>query len=151
VFRAGDGSTLRPFTFTWSPHKFAVAICFEMEFPEVARILALSGANVLLYCAACSNPDPTYADVLTSMGRVRAVENSVFVAYCNQGCDGVAPDSFVATPLGNLAHPPLKPGDVVLTATIDPDDPAIAIARARNPYLTSRKPELYSALVHMKE
>jgi 5-aminopentanamidase len=147
VFRAGDGSSLRAFTFKWSPHKFAVAICFEMEFPEIARILALSGARVLLYCAACTNPNPEYSEVLTAMGRTRAVENSVFVAYCNQGCAGVAPKSFIATPVGTLAHPHVEGSDDIVAAVIDPEDAAIEAARTRNPYLAARKPQLYSALV----
>ena len=54
-------------------------ICYDIEFPEPARILALRGAKLILVPTA--NTDPYTTTVLV---RARSYENHVFVAYANK-------------------------------------------------------------------
>lgn len=52
--------------------RFGVAICWDMQFPEVARTLALQGAE-LVVC-------PTWGWEADLYGRARAYENGIFAA-----------------------------------------------------------------------
>jgi predicted amidohydrolase len=58
--------------------KVGIMICFDNYFPESARILALNGAELILY--------PLYGDTLKPQweikARARAIDNSVYVAPC---------------------------------------------------------------------
>lgn len=63
------------------PHTpLGLLVCFDVEFPEPARLLALGGARVLVAVMASGE-----ADGFTSAAfiRARAAENGVALAYCN--------------------------------------------------------------------
>jgi predicted amidohydrolase len=60
----------------------ALAICYDVEFPEVVRELALQGCELVLCVTANMFP---YQFVNTNVVPVRAYENSVAIAYCNYG------------------------------------------------------------------
>lgn len=60
--------------------KVAIAICYDIEFPEVARAYALAGAEAVLVPTAAMKP---YTTVATQMIPVRAEENEFVVAYAN--------------------------------------------------------------------
>jgi predicted amidohydrolase len=60
--------------------RVAPLICFDIEFPEPARQLALEGADLL--CTASANMDPFYVDHEVG-SRARAVENRVPHLYAN--------------------------------------------------------------------
>lgn len=63
-----------------------LAICYDIEFPEMAR--ALVGAGADLICAPTANMSP-YWEVPTTLLRARALENGIPVAYANLvGDDG---------------------------------------------------------------
>src|SRR6478672_4701514 len=57
-----------------------LAICCDIEFPEVARELKRQGAEAVLVPTANMEP---YAEVPTTLVRARALENAVTVAYAN--------------------------------------------------------------------
>lgn len=57
-----------------------LAICYDIEFPEVARGLARAGAEII--CAPTANMAP-YVEVTTTLVRARALENGVAVIYAN--------------------------------------------------------------------
>jgi 5-aminopentanamidase len=57
-----------------------LAICYDIEFPEVARDLKRQGAEVVLVPTANMTP---YTEVPTTLVRARALENAVTVAYAN--------------------------------------------------------------------
>ncbi|MEC9267862.1 MAG: carbon-nitrogen hydrolase family protein [Pseudomonadota bacterium] len=61
--------------------KVGFAICYDIEFPEVARHLALAGAEAILVPTANMEPFET---VCTRLVPARAEENAVYVAYVNQ-------------------------------------------------------------------
>jgi 5-aminopentanamidase len=57
-----------------------MAICYDIEFPEFARELKRSGADIIIVPTANMAP---YFEVPTTFLRARALENGVFVAYAN--------------------------------------------------------------------
>lgn len=56
-------------------------VCYEIEFPELARSLALAGADLLVTSSA--NMEPYYEDHELS-GRARALDNRIPHAYVNR-------------------------------------------------------------------
>eukprot|EP01117_Protostelium_nocturnum_P005942 TRINITY_DN2138_c0_g1_i2.p1 TRINITY_DN2138_c0_g1~~TRINITY_DN2138_c0_g1_i2.p1 ORF type:complete len:255 (+),score=79.70 TRINITY_DN2138_c0_g1_i2:177-941(+) len=68
---------MEPFSFKGL--KMGILICWDIEFPEPARVLKLLGAEVIIVPTA--NNDPL-ANHITS--RSRAYENQVFVCYINR-------------------------------------------------------------------
>lgn len=61
--------------------RLAIQICYDLEFPEGARIAALAGAELLLYPANNMAPFCTFHAVYAM---ARAMENGVFVATVNR-------------------------------------------------------------------
>lgn len=125
--------------------RIGILICYDVEFPEAVRELALQGAELIAVPTALMHPFDRVAQWLLP---VRAFENQVFVAYANRcGREGdieycglsciIAPDG------SELAR--AKKAEELLIADIDPA--AFAQARSDNPYLIDRRPELYHSLV----
>ena len=60
---------------------FAVIICYDIRFPELARLAALAGAQLLIVPAAFNTTTgPAHWDLLM---RSRAVDNQLFVLACS--------------------------------------------------------------------
>jgi len=87
-----------------------VGICWDQWFPEVARIFALEGAEILFYPSAIgSEPDrPGYssAEAWRTVIRSHAIANGIFVAAVNRvGVEDEMTfygESFVADPFGEV-------------------------------------------------
>jgi predicted amidohydrolase len=62
-------------------HRIGAMICFDMEFPECARALALAGADLLV--TASANMAPFHADHLLA-SRARALDNRLAHLYVNR-------------------------------------------------------------------
>ena len=116
-------------------------ICYDVEFPEVARSLALQGADLILVPTALPARFHRLPHVVIP---ARAFENQVYMAYANRcgeeaglaylGSSTIAgPDATVLAQAGT--------DPALLIAKIDPA--AHAASRAENPYLTDRRPALY--------
>jgi predicted amidohydrolase len=60
--------------------RIGMLICYDIEFPEPARSLALRGADIIVCISANMAP---YYELHSRFSFVRAVENSLPVAYCN--------------------------------------------------------------------
>ncbi|XP_050708196.1 omega-amidase NIT2-like [Eriocheir sinensis] len=70
------GNTLTTFEL---PHcKIGLGICYDMRFPEMARLYAKLGCKVVLYPGACSMV--TGPDHWQLLQRSRAIDNQVYVA-----------------------------------------------------------------------
>ncbi|MGY0780102.1 carbon-nitrogen hydrolase family protein [Azospirillum argentinense] len=120
--------------------RVGVAICYDVEFPELVRRHALAGVDLLLVPTALMTP---YEIVATTIVPARAFENGIFVAYANRcGQEGTliycglssvaAPDGSVLARAGD--------GEALLTADLDP-----ALRRVGT-HLADRRPDLYGAV-----
>lgn len=138
------GEALGPLV-AWRGLRLGLLICYDVEFPENVRALALAGADLILVPTAQMEP---YAFIAEHLIRVRAWESQVAIAYANRvGTEGdlryvgrssvVGADGVVLAAAG-------PDRDEVLIATID--RVAIERSRAANPYLRDRRPELHSDL-----
>jgi predicted amidohydrolase len=57
-----------------------LGICYDVYFPELSRLYAVKGADILIYPTASPAARKDYFEVLT---KARAIENGVFVILCN--------------------------------------------------------------------
>ncbi|MDM7255861.1 MAG: carbon-nitrogen hydrolase family protein [Paracoccus sp. (in: a-proteobacteria)] len=119
----------------------ATAICFDIEFPEAARALALAGADLIVVPTANMHP---YESVATRVVPTRAEENGLFVAYANycgsEGAFDYCGLSCIVGPDGeDLARAGREPA--LIRATLD----ARAMARRRDAldYLRLRRIDIY--------
>lgn len=121
-----------------------IGICYDLEFPETSRILALGGAEMIFFPAAEMRPFENHVDPFL---RSRAAENGVFVCMSNMiGREDqtvffghsqiVSPDCRVMTRAKGLPS--------FTTARLDLE--SIARERKRLPYLQQRMPTVYGAL-----
>ncbi|AKB27927.1 Carbon-nitrogen hydrolase [Methanosarcina siciliae T4/M] len=81
------GSSIEPISLKKQNLKIGFEICYELRFPEVARKLSLSGADLLVTTAAFPNPR---ADHWKTLAKARAIENQIPHVACNRV--GSAPD-----------------------------------------------------------
>lgn len=132
--------------------KLAVPTCYDQWFPELARIYALKGAELIVYPTAIgSEPDYPLFDSQPrwrTMMLAHAIANGVFVAAVNRtGDEGVVRfygSSFVCDPTGAvLAQAPRHKPAVVIA---DLDFRVMAFWRALFPLLEQRQPHTYCAL-----
>jgi predicted amidohydrolase len=124
--------------------KIGILICYDVEFPELVRGLALRGADLIAVPTAQMQP---FEFVSRSLIPTRAYENSVFVAYANHcGTEGeliYTGESCIAAPDGtDLAR--AGTGEMLITADLDPA--LLAKARSLNTFIADRRPTLYGAL-----
>lgn len=127
--------------FEWDGWRIGLAICYDIEFPEVARTLALQGAELILVPTA--NMDP-YHSVCTRLVPARAEENAVYLAYVNQaGPEGditYCGLSCLCGPDGeDVARAGREPG--LLFAELDQD--RVRKARQSQTHLRDRRADLY--------
>lgn len=119
--------------------RFGVCICWDMQYPETSRTLALRGAQ-LVVC-------PTWGWEADLYGRARAYENGIFAAAA------------MVVPAWGPIESPRTPSSVVspegiLVACGPADSPALVCCdldlSAVDPYhpvrLDSRRPDLYTEL-----
>src|SRR5581483_11757261 len=72
--------------FEFEGFKFGLLICYDVEFPESVRSLALGGADVVLVPTASADDAPTIPEFIVP---ARSAENQIFIAYCNRaGVEG---------------------------------------------------------------
>lgn len=132
--------------------RIGLAICYDIEFPELTRGLALSGADLL---AMPTNWPRGWAwdgevPILTILARSTAYLNRVFVALCDRGGSERGLDfeggSVITSPDGRvLAGPPSPSGaaGAVLRASCDLGSARRKGTGARNDAFADRRPELY--------
>jgi len=121
--------------------KIGILICYDVEFPEAVRALALAGAELIAVPTALIRPFDIVARTLVP---ARAFENQVYVAYAGMcGSEaglGYCGLSCIVGPDGqDLAR--AGTGPALLLADIDFS--AIPKGRMSNPYLSDRRVELY--------
>lgn len=130
--------------------RLGVMICFDWRFPEVSRVLALGGAEVI------AHPSNLVMPYCQEVMRARCIENRVFAVTANRVGTDARPDgeresftgqSQVVDPEGRVLV--RAPADRTAETAVEVD---LAEARrkqvnAQNDLLADRRPELYAALV----
>jgi predicted amidohydrolase len=124
--------------------KLGFLICYDLEFPENARRLALAGAELILVPTANMVPYDFIADVTV---RARAFENQCYVAYANycghEGDIHYCGQSSIAAPDGSrIAQAGLD--EALIVGELDRQ--LMVDSRAANRYFLDRRPELYGEL-----
>jgi len=148
---------------TTSLGKLGVLVCWDQWFPEAARLMALAGAELLLYPTAIGwdmqdseDERARQLDAWMTVQRSHAIANGVPVLACNRTGFEPAPNnsgagiqfwgnSFVAGPQGELLAQASADQAEILTASID-------MTRSESvrriwPYLRDRRIDAYDELV----
>jgi 5-aminopentanamidase len=124
--------------------RVGILICYDVEFPEAVRSLALAGADLVAVPTALMRP---YEVVARTVVPARAYENQVYVAYANRSGQeaGLAycGESCVVGPDGS-DRARAGSGEELLLAEIDLA--GLASSRATNTHLRDRRPGLDGAL-----
>jgi len=120
LFRAETPSAV---TLEHAGQRLGMIICFDVEFPENVRRLALAGCTLAVVPTAL--PAGPYAPFIArKMIPVRAFENQIFVAYVNHcGVDeefSYAGLSTIAAPDGSLLAAAEEQGEALLIADLEP-------------------------------
>lgn len=137
LFTPGQQRTLH----TIAGVRVGVLICYDVEFPEAVRALALQGAELIAVPTALMFP---YTQIPRVLIPTRALENQIFVAYANR--IGVEGDltycglSTIAAPDGTVLA---QAGAEETLLIADIDRAVIATTRSVFAYLDDRRPELY--------
>ena len=124
--------------------KMGLLICYDVEYPEAVRSLALLGADVILVPTALTHEYSVVPDYIVP---ARAVENQVFVAYCNHA--GVENGmrflgGSLLADIDGKAIAAAGAGDALIIGEISQ---ARRLAAAKCfPYRADRRPELYAQL-----
>jgi predicted amidohydrolase len=129
-FTCGDALTF----FDLGGMKLGLLVCYDAEFPEAVRAMALNGAEIVVAPTALKD---VWGSVATRMMPTRAFENGVYFVYVNHaGSEGAVTyfgGSCITGPDGeDLVR--AGPGEQILAAEVDPA--AVAAARKRLPYLS---------------
>ena len=149
AFAAGDAYPVFPVSLGSGPRAptlhVGVCICRDIEFPEVGRLLALGGAQLIAVPSA--DMEPWRAQQAANLV-CRAIENNLYVALANTvdrrrsvvffGGSGVAgPDGVVVS--AGYGRPRL------VTTTLR--DAAVAASGGADSYLDARRLETYGGLL----
>ncbi|MFH5206670.1 carbon-nitrogen hydrolase family protein [Antrihabitans sp. NCIMB 15449] len=121
-----------------------LAICYDIEFPEVARAHADAGTDVLLVPTGLMAPFEVVSRILVP---ARAYENQLFVAYVNR-CDVENELSYcgLSCAIGPDGADLVRAGaaEELLIAEFDPA--ALTSGRTINTHLPDRRSDLYGPL-----
>jgi predicted amidohydrolase len=125
--------------------RLGMMICFDWIFPEIARTLALKGADIL--CHATNLVLPFCQDAMVT----RCIENRVFALTANRvGTERRAGQEFtftgrsqVVTPKGEILTRADVTGEGVFVVEIDPRLARDKAMTEVNDVFTDRRPELY--------
>ena len=150
----------------WSTRyaRIGVGICWDQWFPEAARVMALAGAEVLLYPTAIGTEPPPAPPVnsrehwqRTQQGHAAAnllplvAANRYGLERSVQNPEGLYirfyGSSFIADPMGAKIAEAAEEGDAVLTATFDLEE--TAAVRDNWFVFRDRRPDLYGSLTSL--
>lgn len=144
------GQTIRTFT---SDHcTFGIQLCYETHFPELSTIMALQGAEVILFLYASPHGKP--AEKRESWLRylpARAFDNGVFIVACNQVGENGAGLSFpgvilIINPSGRIIHRYSGSSEKMIVAGLKASDLTDTRTDTMKYFFRRRRPELYKPL-----
>jgi len=132
--------------------KVAAPTCYDQWFPEVSRIYALEGAELICYPTAIgaepSDPDLDSREAWETVIRGQAIANGVFVAAANrigeENGNRFYGSSFICGPTGEVLTRASRTETAVLVADLDPH--TLEHWRAMFPLLNQRRPDTYGRI-----
>lgn len=134
--------------------KIGILICYDLEFPEPARVLALQGAEIIFSLVANwpqSVPSPPSRIFETSFAS-RAVENRIPVVIANRvGFDPDLKSSFnglsrIINHFGDILAAASADKEEMITATLDLDEIRKDRASDVHNIFRDRRPSLYKLI-----
>jgi 5-aminopentanamidase len=141
LFAAGSGPNRVVRIGDWS---IGLLICYDIEFPEAARLVALQGADLIIAPTALMHPYDRIADLLIP---ARAYENQLYVAYANYcGTESnlhYCGKSTIACPDGS-ASSQARDSETLIIGELSRG--VLQKSRELNTYLADRRPEIYAPL-----
>ena len=151
IFTPGD----KPVVVETVLGRLGLSVCYDLMFPEFIRSLVLSGAQIILNATdwitdAWQSSMGWSGDTVSSLVRIRALENGVHVAMADRA--GVEAGwrslggSTVAAPTGRVLAT-LGADEGIATATIDLASADFARWSEVATYVRDRRPELYERSV----
>ncbi len=136
--------TAEPPTFQFKDACFGVMVCWDWAFPEMARILALKGAQVILH------PSNLVLPYCFDAMKIRSLENHLFTATCNRtGTERkleFSGKSQITSPKGQVLLSLNDGAPELGILDINPRDADDKKLTPRNDVLADRKPEIYGRL-----
>lgn len=121
--------------------KSAIAICYDLRFPELFRRYALAGARIIFLPAEWPYPRLEHWRTLL---QARAIENQLFIAACNRVGESKGErfcgHSAIYDPWGRVVVE-ASDDEVLLTASVDMA--LVEETRRAIPVFADRRPELY--------
>ena len=118
---------------------YGMMICYDLRFPEMARMLTLSGANILLAPSGWVQGD-LKVDHWQTMIRARALENGCYVIAPDQLGNIYIGHSMVVDPLGRTV---VDLGDREGVEIVEIDYGLVQDTRAKLPLLQNRRTDIY--------
>jgi predicted amidohydrolase len=119
--------------------QYGMMICYDLRFPEMARMLALSGADILLAPSGWVQGD-LKVDHWQTMIRARALENGCYVIAPDQVGNIYIGHSMIVDPLGRTL---VDLGDRERVEVIEIDFKLVQDTRAKLPLLQNRRTDIY--------
>lgn len=119
--------------------RIAMAICYDLRFPELARLSALAACDLLIYPAAWVRGDHKSLHWQTLM-TARAIENGIFIAGCSYVNHKYLGESRIVDPYGETIAAGGGQEELVV-GEVDPD--MVREAQARSLTLANRRDDLY--------
>lgn len=128
--------------------KIGIMICFDWVFPEVTRVLAMQGAQIIC------QPSNLVLTFCQQTMLARCIENKVFAITANrygtdkrpQGSLKFTGKSQLVAPGGVLLHRAASQRDALYISEINPTDADNKMITEHNGVLSDRRPEFYSLL-----
>jgi predicted amidohydrolase len=140
--RAGDTLPV----FETALGRIGVSVCSDLRFPEIYRVMALKGAEIIVCASAFLSPRFDHWEFFL---RARATENQVFVAASGQvGTEpksgiGFVGRSMIVDPWGTIVA---TASDTETCVTAHVDLGFIDEVKRRYPLMDQRRPALYGAI-----
>ncbi|MCL5667826.1 MAG: carbon-nitrogen hydrolase family protein [Candidatus Thermoplasmatota archaeon] len=128
-----------PEPFSLPELKLGVQICFDLRFPEGARLLAIKGAEMLIYQAGWFKGDHKLEQWRTLL-KARAIENGTFVVGSAQCGESFTGHSVIISPYGEILD---EAGDRETVIIADIDLAEVEKYREEVPVIRSRRLDIY--------
>lgn len=120
--------------------KIGMMICYDLRFPELARMLALNGANILVVPSAWVAGDKK-VEHWQVMLRARAIENGCYIIAPDQVGNIYIGRSMIIDPFGDII---LDMGDKEGLGIADLDMAYLKDIREKLPLLRNRRVDVYN-------